>query len=121
MPLYDYNCSDCGLQSDLIRGYDDHTTPCPTCGKDAGRVAAYPSQYVTYKGPGFTKAVSVPRPTTPAEAAEVQHLLKKEMDTKTNYPTERVYDDLRQAVTHDAEGRPQVDTRKLQKTATRTR
>ena len=119
MPRYDYTCPDCGLQSDLIRGYDDSTTPCPTCGNDAGRVAAYPSQYVTYKGPGFTKAVSVPRPRTDAERAEVQHLLKKEMDTKTDYPTDRVYDDLHQAVTHDDQGRPQVDTRKLQKTAAR--
>ena len=32
MPLYEYQCVNCGIRDDRIAGVDDHTALCVTCG-----------------------------------------------------------------------------------------
>ena len=113
MPLYEYTCQ-CG-RFEAVRGYDDYTIACPQCGGTAERVPVYREQYTSVRdGPN---AVLPPRPKTDAEHAEVNSLLAKEME-KRNYPTHRVYDDLRKSRTKtlSTDGQQEymaVDTKKL--------
>ena len=115
MPLYDYTCRYGCECFEALRGYDDYTIACPQCGGTAERVAVYREQYTSVRdGPN---AVLPPRPKTDAEHAEVNSLLAKEME-KRNYPTHRVYDDLRKSRTKtlSTDGQQEymaVDTKKL--------
>lgn len=106
MPLYDFNCPACGRLANLVRGYEDYTIACPQCGGTAERVPVYRDQYTSIKdGPN---SILPPRPKTDAEHAEVNALLSKEM-AKRNYPTDRVYDDLRSARTQTVSEDGQTD------------
>lgn len=115
MPVYDYRCK-CGL-FETVAGREDYSIACPQCGDTAERVPVYKSQGVAIKdGPNSTLP---PPPKTDADHAEVNSLLAKEMK-KRNYPTDRVYDDLRKSRTQmlTADGQSEhlaVDTKKLPK------
>ena len=38
MPLYEYECRQCGATTDVRHGFDETvTTPCPACGGELGR------------------------------------------------------------------------------------
>lgn len=40
MPLYEYDCDDCGLRFELLRKLSDFTKPakCPECGQEVGKI-----------------------------------------------------------------------------------
>ena len=73
MPIYDYECSLCGIRTDISAGIEDAIIPCHSCGGNSRRVPVYQSQGVVYKGSGFTKMAEVPK----NEPEEVNHLIKK--------------------------------------------
>ena len=112
MPIYDYNCPNCGRLVNILRRYDDYTIPCPDCGDRAERIPVYRSQGVIFKGSGFTKSTLPPKPSTIAEHQEVNEMLGKEM-AERNYPTDRVYDDLRKNRAENADGHIGIDYSKM--------
>ena len=115
MPTYDYNCSDCGRLPDLHRGYDAYIIDCPYCVVNtATRIPVYRSQGVIFKGAGFTKSTFPPPPQTKADHQEVNELLGKEM-AERNYPTDRVYDDLRKNRAENADGHIGIDYSQMPK------
>ena len=51
MPLYEYQCSQCGT-FELIQKFSDPTlTSCPTCGKDVHKLPSAPA--IQFKGSGW--------------------------------------------------------------------
>lgn len=112
MPMYDYNCPTCGFLSSLMRGYEDYSIACPQCGRTAERSPVYREQGVIFKGSGFTKSTLPPPPQTVAEHQEVDSMLSKEM-AKRNYPTDRVYDDLRKNRAENVDGHLGIDYSKM--------
>ena len=51
MPLYEYQCSQCG-RFELIRKFsDDALTACPTCGREITKLASAPA--IQFKGTGW--------------------------------------------------------------------
>lgn len=68
MPLYDYDCSACGLRFEVMHGvHVDGPRACPACGSDRVRKAvAAPA--VHFKGSGWAKKER--RATTSAGAAK---------------------------------------------------
>ena len=110
MPIYDYNCPTCGFLSSLVRSYDDYTVACPTCGGTAERIPVYRSQGCVIRG--GPNATMPPSPQTKADHQEVDAMLSKEM-AKRNYPTDRVYDDLRNNRAENADGHIGIDYSKM--------
>lgn len=59
----------------MVAGFDDNIVTCPHCKAPAIRQAVYRDQYVSFKGPGFTKSVSPPKspdlPSTKGESADI--------------------------------------------------
>jgi len=52
VPIYEYQCSECGHRFDLRQGFDAATScPCPKCNSIARRL--FNSVAVIYKGSGF--------------------------------------------------------------------
>ena len=100
MPLYDYDCEECGA-FERLGGFDEVLKPCPTCGGMAKRRCVY--------APNFSMGPAMP---PASETGEVYHQLGKEL-AKRNYPSDRVYDDLRAARTTDKEGNVGVDMSKM--------
>ena len=90
MPTYDYICT-CGTYEDVVAGINEATIKCPS-GHLATRVPVYQSQgLVVRDGPN---SLVPPPPKTPADQAETNELIGKEM-RKRNYPSDRVYEDIR--------------------------
>ena len=112
MPLYDYSCPECGRLCNIYQGYDAYTITCPECGGTADRIPVYRDQGVIFKGSGFTKSTFPPPPQTIGEHQEVNDLLSKEM-AERNYPTDRVYDDLRKNRAENADGHIGIDYSKM--------
>ena len=103
MPRYDYICED-GHEFELVAGFDTDTVPCqkliigPQAGNDrlcynkAKRQAVYPDQYVSFKGPGFTKTVAPPAsPDLPVTKGESSDIAKEMLDDFAG--TQMEYDD----------------------------
>lgn len=52
MPLYDYQCSQCGHVIEVRHGFNDsHDAPCPKCGGGLKRV--FNPAPIVFKGSGF--------------------------------------------------------------------
>jgi putative FmdB family regulatory protein len=61
MPTYEYACKKCGDHLEVVQSFkDDPLTTCPKCGGDLRKV--FGSIGVTFKGSGFYKTDSRPRP-----------------------------------------------------------
>ena len=61
MPTYEYACKNCGDHLEVVQSFkDDPLTTCPKCGGDLRKV--FGSIGVTFKGSGFYKTDSRPRP-----------------------------------------------------------
>ena len=116
MPIYDYNCSGCGRLADLVRGYDDYTTACPSCGEPAERVPVYHEQGVIFKGAGFTKSVIPPRPQTDEQRWDVQEEMGKELK-KRGWSADRAITELRANKFEDETGQLRIDTTKMTQVA----
>ena len=55
MPLYDYDCSACGLRFEVMHGvHVDGPSACPACGSDRVR-KAFAAPAVHFKGSGWAK------------------------------------------------------------------
>ncbi len=71
MPLYDYQCSQCGLVSEVRHGFDEtHDQPCAACGGACKRL--FNPAPILFKGSGFyvtdsrPSASSSDAPSTPS-------------------------------------------------------
>jgi putative FmdB family regulatory protein len=52
MPLYEYECRQCGATTDVRHGFDETvTTRCPACGGELGR--RFSPAGIVFKGSGF--------------------------------------------------------------------
>jgi putative FmdB family regulatory protein len=52
MPLYEYQCRNCGAVVDVRHGFDEtHKDPCATCGGEMAR--RYSPTGIVFKGSGF--------------------------------------------------------------------
>jgi len=52
MPLYDYQCSNCGKVTEVRHGFNDtHDEPCASCGAKLTRV--FNPAPILFKGSGF--------------------------------------------------------------------
>jgi putative FmdB family regulatory protein len=52
MPLYEYECRQCGAITDVRHGFDETvTTRCPACGGELGR--RFSPAGIVFKGSGF--------------------------------------------------------------------
>lgn len=52
MPLYDYQCAQCGEVTEVRHGFDDtHAEPCPKCGGALSRL--FNPAGIVFKGSGF--------------------------------------------------------------------
>ena len=61
MPTYEYACKKCGDHLEVVQSFkDDPLTTCPSCGGDLRKV--FGSIGVTFKGSGFYKTDTRPRP-----------------------------------------------------------
>lgn len=87
MPTYQYRCSDCGHELEVVQGFDDDPlTICPAC--EGGLRKVFSAAAVVFKGSGFyatdnrpkgkktdgkpaatTPAAPAPKPATPADKA----------------------------------------------------
>jgi len=45
MPLYDFACPGCGTFFEDLAGWDEATSPCPTCGREARRLLSIGRAY----------------------------------------------------------------------------
>jgi len=97
MPNYTYDC-EAGHTFDALSCCAD-TVEC-ACGAPTKRRSVYLT--VAHVNP------AMPSPGTP----DVYDQLGKEM-AKRNYPSDRVYDDLRKVTYRDREGRVMVNTKKM--------
>ena len=53
MPRYDYRCSECGEQFEIVQSFDEPTlTTCPNCGQERLR-KLFGNVGVVFKGSGF--------------------------------------------------------------------
>lgn len=72
MPLYDYDCADCGTRFEVIHGvHADPPTSCPVCG--GGPIKkAFTAPAVHFKGSGWAKKErrASAAPSSNAKAAE---------------------------------------------------
>jgi putative FmdB family regulatory protein len=69
MPLYEYECRQCGATTDVRHGFDETvTTPCPACGGELGRrfsPAGSSGFYVTdSRKPGSSSSGGDSKPTS---------------------------------------------------------
>jgi putative FmdB family regulatory protein len=46
MPIYEYQCSDCGRTFEKLQSLQERTAFCPTCGKEARKVMSASVGYV---------------------------------------------------------------------------
>ena len=61
MPTYEYACKKCGEHLEVVQSFrDDPLTTCPNCGGELRKV--FGAIGVTFKGSGFYKTDSRPRP-----------------------------------------------------------
>jgi putative FmdB family regulatory protein len=52
MPLYEYQCRQCGVATDVRHGFDETvSTRCPACGGELAR--QFSPAGIVFKGPGF--------------------------------------------------------------------
>ena len=67
MPIYEYRCSSCGVQKDVMQKFSDAPlTVCPECGKEtfAKQISAAGFQL---KGSGYYATDFKSKPATPCE------------------------------------------------------
>jgi putative FmdB family regulatory protein len=63
MPTYQFRCANCEHAFEVIQSFDDDSVPnCPECQGEAKKV--YGGIGVLFKGPGFYKTDSRPKPTS---------------------------------------------------------
>ena len=68
MPRYDYKCTDCAIEFELVQKFSEAGQgECPTCGGAGQRV--FHAVPVIYKGSGFY-TTDYGRPKRPAESSE---------------------------------------------------
>lgn len=55
MPTYEYECKECVISQEVIRGFKDEEVfpPCPSCGHKMTKVYGVPG--ISFKGSGFYK------------------------------------------------------------------
>lgn len=80
MPIYEYRCSDCGFQKDVLQKISDPAlTSCPSCGHEtfgkaltaAGFQLKGSGWYATdFKGGGSSGSAAKPAETAAAESAK---------------------------------------------------
>ncbi len=65
MPTYQYACSPCGHEFELVQSFSDEAiSVCPECGGEVRKV--YANVGVVFKGSGFYKTDSRPASSKPA-------------------------------------------------------
>ncbi len=82
MPLYEYQCSQCG-RFELIRKFSDAAlTSCPTCGRDVQKLFSAPA--IQFKGSGWyiTDYARKGAKSDGAESGESKETSAKEASTK---------------------------------------
>jgi len=63
MPTYQYACSVCGHAFEIVQAFSDNAlTECPECKGEVKKV--YSNVGVVFKGSGFYKTDSAPKPTS---------------------------------------------------------
>jgi putative FmdB family regulatory protein len=66
MPTYQYACSACGHAFEIVQAFsDDALTDCPECKGEIKKV--YSNVGVVFKGSGFYKTDSAPKPAASKE------------------------------------------------------
>ncbi len=69
MPTYQYACTACGAQSEVVQKFsDDALTVCEACGGRLRKV--FSAVGIVFKGPGFYRTDSRSAPKEPAAAAK---------------------------------------------------
>jgi putative FmdB family regulatory protein len=87
MPTYEYVCTDCGKQLEVVQSFtDDALTECPSC---AGRLRKiFGNVGVSFKGSGFYKTDSRPAAKSGASASSSESSESKPAETSTPASTE---------------------------------
>ena len=88
MPLYEYQCPQCGEREEIIQRVSDPPQPrCPKCGTEMKKLISAPA--IQFKGSGFYKTDYASKSAS-ASASETKSESKSETksDTKTETKSE---------------------------------
>ncbi len=89
MPLYEYQCAQCGERVEIIQKFSDPPSAnCPKCGGEMKKLFSAPA--IQFKGSGWYKtdyATKSTKPETKSESSDAKSETKSEAKTETKSET----------------------------------
>lgn len=86
MPLYEYQCGQCGERVEIIQKISDPPyTHCPKCGSEMKKLVSAPA--IQFKGSGWYKTDYAAKPAAKPESKSESSDAKSESKTETKSDT----------------------------------
>ena len=86
MPLYEYQCTQCGERVEIIQRLSDPPhAHCATCGGDMKKLVSAPA--IQFKGSGWYKTDYAAKPASSSSSSETKAETKSETKTETTTTT----------------------------------